>query len=61
MFLNVSQLQKSLHNTVHTHYRTNNNNIDDVIGKKIDEVYIGSCMTNIGHFRAAGERESIYK
>merc|ERR1711937_107665 len=22
---------------------------------KIDEVFIGSCMTNIGHFRAAGE------
>ena len=24
-------------------------------GEKIDEVFIGSCMTNIGHFRAAGE------
>jgi aconitate hydratase 2/2-methylisocitrate dehydratase len=24
-------------------------------GTKIDEVFIGSCMTNIGHFRAAGE------
>jgi aconitate hydratase 2/2-methylisocitrate dehydratase len=24
-------------------------------GAKIDEVFIGSCMTNIGHFRAAGE------
>ena len=23
--------------------------------KDIDEVFIGSCMTNIGHFRAAGE------
>merc|ERR1711953_568044 len=23
--------------------------------QKIDEVFIGSCMTNIGHFRAAGE------
>ena len=23
--------------------------------KKIDEVFIGSCMTNIGHYRAAGE------
>merc|ERR1719350_161815 len=23
--------------------------------EKIDEVFIGSCMTNIGHFRAAGE------
>ncbi|RLA23364.1 MAG: aconitate hydratase B, partial [Gammaproteobacteria bacterium] len=25
----------------------------DVAGTKIDEVFIGSCMTNIGHFRAA--------
>ncbi|MFW2177101.1 MULTISPECIES: bifunctional aconitate hydratase 2/2-methylisocitrate dehydratase [unclassified Moraxella] len=25
----------------------------DVAGDKIDEVFIGSCMTNIGHFRAA--------
>ena len=25
-----------------------------VQGDKIDEVFIGSCMTNIGHFRAAG-------
>ncbi|MEO0035793.1 MAG: bifunctional aconitate hydratase 2/2-methylisocitrate dehydratase [Pseudomonadota bacterium] len=25
-----------------------------VAGDKIDEVFIGSCMTNIGHFRAAG-------
>jgi aconitate hydratase 2/2-methylisocitrate dehydratase len=25
-----------------------------VAGSKIDEVFIGSCMTNIGHFRAAG-------
>jgi aconitate hydratase 2/2-methylisocitrate dehydratase len=25
-----------------------------VAGAKIDEVFIGSCMTNIGHFRAAG-------
>ena len=24
-------------------------------GDKIDEVFIGSCMTNIGHFRAAGK------
>ena len=23
-------------------------------GTRIDEVFIGSCMTNIGHFRAAG-------
>ena len=26
-----------------------------VAGTKIDEVFIGSCMTNIGHFRAAAE------
>lgn len=26
-----------------------------VQGTPIDEVFIGSCMTNIGHFRAAGE------
>ena len=26
-----------------------------VAGRKIDEVFIGSCMTNIGHFRAAGK------
>ena len=26
-----------------------------VQGDKIDEVFIGSCMTNIGHFRAAGK------
>ena len=26
-----------------------------VAGTKIDEVFIGSCMTNIGNFRAAGE------
>ena len=25
--------------------------LSDVAGKKIDEVFIGSCMTNIGHFR----------
>lgn len=24
-------------------------------GKRIDEVFIGSCMTNIGHYRAAGK------
>lgn len=29
--------------------------------KKIDEVFIGSCMTNIGHFRAAGELLEQYK
>ncbi len=26
-----------------------------VTGSKIDEVFIGSCMTNIGHFRAASK------
>ncbi|MFJ1337879.1 bifunctional aconitate hydratase 2/2-methylisocitrate dehydratase [Pseudomonas caricapapayae] len=26
-----------------------------VQGQQIDEVFIGSCMTNIGHFRAAGK------
>ncbi|RUR32797.1 bifunctional aconitate hydratase 2/2-methylisocitrate dehydratase [Vreelandella andesensis] len=29
--------------------------LSDVAGQKIDEVFIGSCMTNIGHFRAAGK------
>jgi aconitate hydratase 2/2-methylisocitrate dehydratase len=28
--------------------------LSEVAGAKIDEVFIGSCMTNIGHFRAAG-------
>ncbi|MDC1298484.1 bifunctional aconitate hydratase 2/2-methylisocitrate dehydratase [Pseudomonadales bacterium] len=27
--------------------------LSEVAGRKIDEVFIGSCMTNIGHFRAA--------
>merc|ERR1719350_1746557 len=27
----------------------------EIGAEKIDEVFIGSCMTNIGHFRAAGE------
>ena len=36
--------------------------LSDVAGNAIDEVFIGSCMTNIGHFRAAaklleGERD----
>ena len=26
--------------------------LSDVAGSKIDEVFVGSCMTNIGHFRA---------
>ena len=29
--------------------------LSTVAGDKIDEVFIGSCMTNIGHFRAAGK------
>jgi aconitate hydratase 2/2-methylisocitrate dehydratase len=29
--------------------------MSDVAGTKIDEVFIGSCMTNIGHFRAASK------
>jgi aconitate hydratase 2/2-methylisocitrate dehydratase len=29
--------------------------LSEVQGDKVDEVFIGSCMTNIGHFRAAGE------
>jgi len=27
--------------------------VSEVAGREIDEVFIGSCMTNIGHFRAA--------
>ena len=29
--------------------------LSDVAGTKIDEAFIGSCMTNIGHFRAASK------
>jgi aconitate hydratase 2/2-methylisocitrate dehydratase len=29
--------------------------LSDVAGAKIDEVFVGSCMTNIGHFRAASK------
>ncbi|CAM5183522.1 Aconitate hydratase B OS=Castellaniella defragrans OX=75697 GN=HNR28_001121 PE=3 SV=1 [Castellaniella defragrans] len=29
--------------------------LSDVAGTKVDEVFIGSCMTNIGHFRAAAK------
>lgn len=29
--------------------------LSQVAGNKVDEVFIGSCMTNIGHFRAAGK------
>jgi aconitate hydratase 2/2-methylisocitrate dehydratase len=28
--------------------------LSEVAGVEVDEVFIGSCMTNIGHFRAAG-------
>ncbi len=29
--------------------------LSEVAGAQIDEVFIGSCMTNIGHYRAAGK------
>ncbi len=29
--------------------------LSDVAGNKIEEVFIGSCTTNIGHYRAAGK------
>ena len=29
--------------------------LSEVAKTNIDEVFIGSCMTNIGHFRAAGK------
>jgi aconitate hydratase 2/2-methylisocitrate dehydratase len=29
--------------------------LSEVAGDAVDEVFIGSCMTNIGHFRAAGK------
>ena len=29
--------------------------LTEVANTKIDDVFLGSCMTNIGHFRAAGE------
>jgi aconitate hydratase 2/2-methylisocitrate dehydratase len=29
--------------------------LSEISGNKIDEVFIGSCMTNIGHYRAAGK------
>merc|ERR1712226_1424632 len=29
--------------------------LSEVQGQRIDEVFIGSCMTNIGHYRAAGK------
>lgn len=35
--------------------------LSDVAGTKVDEVFIGSCMTNIGHFRAAGKLLDAHK
>ncbi|KGK18717.1 bifunctional aconitate hydratase 2/2-methylisocitrate dehydratase [Vibrio navarrensis] len=35
--------------------------LSEVQGTKIDEVFIGSCMTNIGHFRAAGKLLEKFK
>ncbi|MFD0965578.1 bifunctional aconitate hydratase 2/2-methylisocitrate dehydratase [Seminibacterium arietis] len=35
--------------------------LSEVEGNKIDEVFIGSCMTNIGHFRAAGKLLAKFK
>ncbi len=32
----------------------------DVAGTPVDEVFLGSCMTNIGHFRAAGKMLQAY-
>merc|ERR1712176_509614 len=29
--------------------------LSEVQGQKVDEVFVGSCMTNIGHYRAAGK------
>ncbi|MDG3088962.1 bifunctional aconitate hydratase 2/2-methylisocitrate dehydratase [Vibrio hannami] len=34
--------------------------LSDVQGTNVDEVFIGSCMTNIGHFRAAGKLLDSY-
>jgi len=35
--------------------------LSEVAGTKIDEVFIGSCMTNIGHYRAAGKMLEQFK
>jgi aconitate hydratase 2/2-methylisocitrate dehydratase len=35
--------------------------LSEVAGNKVDEVFIGSCMTNIGHFRAAGKLLEAHK
>ena len=34
--------------------------LSEVAGTKIDEVFLGSCMTNIGHFRAAARLLEAY-
>merc|ERR1719454_358691 len=35
--------------------------LSDVANTKVDEVFIGSCMTNIGHFRVAGKLLDKFK
>ncbi|WP_035342831.1 MULTISPECIES: bifunctional aconitate hydratase 2/2-methylisocitrate dehydratase [unclassified Dickeya] len=35
--------------------------LSEVAGNRIDEVFIGSCMTHIGHFRAAGKLMSQHQ
>mmetsp|Transcript_73155 Transcript_73155/g.169670 ORF Transcript_73155/g.169670 Transcript_73155/m.169670 type:complete len:916 (-) Transcript_73155:124-2871(-) len=35
--------------------------LSEVQGDKVDEVFIGSCMTNIGHYRAAARMLSQYE
>lgn len=35
--------------------------LSEVAGDSVDEVFIGSCMTNIGHFRAAGKLLDQFK
>ena len=34
--------------------------LSEVAGTPVDEVFLGSCMTNIGHFRAAGRLLEAY-
>ncbi len=35
--------------------------LSEVAGTAVDDVFIGSCMTNIGHFRAAGKIWNAHK
>src|SRR5690606_3489962 len=35
--------------------------LSEVAGDKVDEVFLGSCMTNIGHYRAAGKLLDQFK